>query len=130
MSLRTGTSLVLALALAAALAPSARAGERLRRAPERPVTRSAAITISGRLSGTIAREVTVNGTAYHVAPDARIYESGVGFVRPGVSYFDRVATFSVVMVRGVPIVRSVLVRPATWPSDQPAGGVMDENSPR
>lgn len=130
MGIRTGTSVVLALAMLAALAPAAGADARLRKAAPRPRAQAAIVSFSGTCSGPIGDEIRVAGTSYRVSRNVRIYEIGRGVVPRGTAYWDRMVTVSGAKVRETFIVQSVVVRPDTWRSSGGAVGVEPENGPR
>lgn len=128
---RPGFHLALALAAAAVLVTAAGAGEnaRQRKAPSSPRLRAPVVTFSGQLSGPISGEMRVDGVAYRVAPDVRIFELGRGAMPAGTSYYGRVVTVSGIKVRDTFVVQSVIVRPDTWSSGG-ATGVESDSSPR
>lgn len=123
-----GITLVLALALVATLAPRAGAEVRGRRPGARPAKQVETFVLSGTCSGTIDREIRVDGATYFVSPDARIFEIGRGEVPAGSAYWDRMVTLTGVKVRGTLVVQRVTVRPAAWGAG--TATVADENRPR
>lgn len=127
---RIGTTLGIALALAGAIVTAPDAAPRTRQIVTSPLMRAETFSVSGRASGPVAGEIRVDGIAYRLAPDARIYEVGRGFVPGGTAYVDRVVNVSGVKVRSTLVVHSVLVRPAPDPftGPNPAGAASAEEA--
>jgi hypothetical protein len=109
MNFRIGTSLGFALALVSVLATGADAGGRSKPAPS-PL-RGEPFTVTSSISGPLTGELSIDGTQYRIASDARIYEVGKGFVPQGSTFYLRTISLSGMKIRNTMIVHSVMVRP-------------------
>lgn len=104
------TTLALALALVAALA-AAPAGARERVSAGNEFLRGQPFIVTGLSSDRVQGDIVLDGVTYRIAPEARIYEVGRGFVPQGTSFALRTISLSGRNVRGTMMVYSVMVRP-------------------
>jgi len=130
MNHRIGTSLGVALALVSVLATGAAAGGRNKPAPS-PL-RGEPFTVTGSITGPLAGELSIDGTQYRIASDARIYEVGKGFVPQGSTFYLRTISLSGLKIRNTMIVHSVMVRPETnaFAGRVAPVGIHEASSPR
>jgi hypothetical protein len=77
----------------------------------RVLLQSQTFTGGGEFSGSLEGTITVDGTAYQVAPDVKIYEIGGGALPPGTVLHHRtVGLLGIVRDRSM-IVSQIIVRP-------------------
>jgi hypothetical protein len=127
-----GTSLGIALALAALVTTQAGAESRRHVRPSDPLLGPQPFTLSGPCSSCFGGEIRIDGVSYRLSPDARIYEAGRGFLPAGSSLTGRVVSISGLRLGTTLVACSVLVRPAPDPAaSTPAGGpVSVQEGPR
>lgn len=105
-------AVVVVLGVAMLAAHGAEAGPRKTSRAARTLLAAPSFTDAAEFSGTIDGELYVNGTRYRLAPDAVIFEVGVGVVPRGSYYSGRVVSVSGVAQRRQMMVQTVIVRPA------------------
>ena len=129
---RLGTSLGIALTLGVLVTTQAGAESRRRILPSDPVPGPEMFSLSGSCSGFFAGELRIDGVSYRLAPGARIYEVGRGFLPSGTSLADRVVCISGTKLGATLVAGSVLVRPAPDPAagTPPAGPVSVQEGAR
>lgn len=75
--------------------------------------RAQPFTLGGRFSGVLGGQIQIEGVTYRLAPDASVYEVGVGSMPLGTLLQDRYVSFSGLTMNNSTTIHSLVVRPAS-----------------